>query len=83
MEITQLLDGEYDHAYIFILQAKNPEGQELVEGQIEAAMGASKAALQLTGAEVALTLTSAPLSPVPEGKIGRLVVTTTQETIDA
>ena len=73
---TQLegLNPEYPNVHILVVQSTNPDGAPLTQGQMEAALGAAKASLELTGAEVAATWNALHIDALEPGQVGFLKI---------
>lgn len=82
MQYIQQLDGDYQNAFLFVLQAKNPEGVALTGSQLDGAINAAKASLELLGAEVSATCALVPIETATEGTTARLVCDITVEELE-
>lgn len=82
MQHIQKLDGDYQHAYLFVLQAQNPEGGQLTRGQLNSAIDAAGATLELLGANVEAHASLIQIETVEEGKSARLVIDVAVEEVE-
>lgn len=65
---------DHPNVHIMVIQATNPENAPLTQGQMEAALGAAKASLELTGADVAATWNPLQIDEIEEGQVGVLEI---------
>jgi hypothetical protein len=61
---------------------QNPEGGQLTRGQLNSAIDAAGATLELLGADVEATASLIPIETVPEGKSARLVIDVSVEEVE-
>lgn len=76
------LDRDKPNVHILVIQASNPNGVALTEGQMDAALNATVATLEVLGCEVGATLNALRLDPIGENQLGKLSIDVTQEVWD-
>lgn len=76
------LDRDKPNVHILVVQASNPNGVALTEGQMDAALNATVATLEVLGCEVGATLNALRLDPIGENQLGKLSINVTQEMWD-
>lgn len=76
------LDRDKPNVHILVVQASNPNGVPLTEGQMDAALNATVATLEVLGCEVGATLNALRLDPIGENQLGKLSINVTQEVWD-
>ncbi len=76
------LDRDKPNVHILVVQASNPNGVALTEGQMDAALNATVATLEVLGCEVGATLNARRLDPIGENQLGKLSINVTQEMWD-
>ena len=76
------LDRDKPNVHILVIQASNPNGVALTEGQMDAALNAAVATLEVLGCEVGATLNALRLDPIGENQLGKLSIDVTQEVWD-
>ena len=76
------LDSDKPNVHILVVQASNPNGVALTEGQMDAALNATVATLEVLGCEVGATLNALRLDPIGENQLGKLSINVTQEMWD-
>lgn len=76
------LDLDKPNVHILVIQASNPNGESLTEGQMDAALNAAIGTLEVVGCEVGATLNALQLDPIGENQLGRLKIDVTQEVWD-
>lgn len=76
------LDRDKPNVHILVVQASNPNGVPLTEGQMNAALNATVATLEVLGCEVGATLNALRLDPIGENQLGKLSIDVTQEVWD-
>lgn len=76
------LDRDKPNVHILVVQASNPNGVPLTEGQMNAALNATVATLEVLGCEVGATLNALRLDPIGETQFGKLSIDVAQEVWD-
>ena len=76
------LDRDKPNVHILVVQASNPNGVALTEGQMDAALNATVATLEVLGCEVGATLNALRLDSIGENQLGKLSINVTQEVWD-
>lgn len=76
------LDRDKPNVHILVVQASNANGVPLTEGQMDAALNATVATLEVLGCEVGATLNALRLDPIGENQLGKLSIDVTQEVWD-
>lgn len=76
------LDRDKPNVHILVVQASNPNGVALTEGQMDAALNATVATLEVLGCEVGATLNALRLDPIGENQLGKLSINVTQDVWD-
>lgn len=76
------LDWDKPNVHILVVQASNPNGVPLTEGQMDAALNAAVGTLEVLGCEVGATLNALRLDPIEEGQIGRLRIDVAEDVFD-
>lgn len=82
--MTQIegLDRNKPNVHILVIQASNPNGVPLTEGQMDAALNAAIGTLEVVGCEVGATLNALQLDAINEGQLGRLRINVAQDVWD-
>ena len=73
------LSPDKPNVHILVIQASNPNGEPLTEGQMDAALNAAIGTLEVVGCEVGATLNALRLDAIGEGQIGRLRIDVAQD----
>ena len=76
------LDRDKPNVHILVVQASNANGVPLTEGQMDAALNATVATLEVLGCEVGATLNALQLDPIGENQLGKLSINVAQEVWD-
>lgn len=76
------LSPDKPNVHILVIQASNPNGEPLTEGQMDAALNAAVATLEVVGCEVGATLNALRLDTIGENQLGKLSINVTQEVWD-
>ena len=76
------LDRDKPNVHILVVQASNANGAPLTEGQMDAALNATVATLEVLGCEVGATLNALQLDPIGENQLGKLSIDVAQEVWD-
>lgn len=73
------LDADKPNVHILVIQASNPNGEPLTEGQMDAALNAAIGTLEVVGCQVGATLNALHLDAIEEGQVGRLRIDVAQD----
>ena len=76
------LDHNKPNVHILVIQASNPNGESLTEGQMDAALNAAVGTLEVVGCEVGATLNALKLDAIEEGQIGRLRIDVAEDVFE-